>query len=338
MSFTYLGRVQPCDPIYPILREEIFPAVQHAPPSHKIRSFAADAYRNVLVYEDGLSGSQVLGKFFHRHGDSGQKASHRADHEYRVLQHLLDSGLSHGRHHSVVPIALHFDCGRVLFERFVQGEPLYAIWSRTVPGQHDQGMYRSLSDLAYLLSRLHNHTATGEQVRFQREFPYFDKVVARLWRRGRIHQWQIDRLYHLRWLWESDHWMYSDHQVLLHGDATPANFLSPGKHRMVAIDFERARYGDRAYDLGMIAGELQHWALRQFGGVAIAEPYIGHFLWEYARHFPNQQQAFSAITRRTPFYQGLTLLRIARNSEFHDGYASVLVKQGLACMERRGSA
>lgn len=335
MAFTYLGHVQPCDPIFPILREEILPAVLGRASGNTIRVFAADPARTVLVYEDRKSKARVLGKFFHRHGDSPEKAERRAQHEYQVLQYLQSLGLSSRRHHTVAPLALRFDCGRVLFERYVSGEPLYGIWGRTIPGQQDRGLYRSLSNLAYLLARIHNQTVTGIQVPFTKEFPYFDKVVARLWRRGRIKQSQIDHLYHLRWLWESDHWMYSDTTVLLHGDATPANFLATGHHGLVAIDFERARLGDRAYDLGMIAGELQHWAMRQFGAASVAEPFIGHFFWEYARHFPDQHRAFSAITRRSPYYQGLTLLRIARNSDLHHGYAQHLVQQGLACLDRR---
>jgi hypothetical protein len=54
--------------------------------------------------------------------------------------------------------------------------------------------------------------------------------------------------------------------------------------------------------------------LRGTGDTFAAEPFIGHFLWEYWGHFPDRQDAFRSITRRIPFYLGITLLRIARNS------------------------
>jgi hypothetical protein len=71
---------------------------------------------------------------------------------------------------------------------------------------------------------------------------------------------------------------------------------------------------DRAFDLGRIAGELQHYFLEAGGNKHAAEPFIGHFLWEYACHFPDRDRAFRSITGRLPFQMALTLLRIARNS------------------------
>ena len=82
----------------------------------------------------------------------------------------------------------------------------------------------------------------------------------------------------------------------------------------MAIDLERMRRADRAFDLGRIAGELQHFFIQATGNKYAAEPFIGHFLWEYACHFPDRGRAFQAITNRLPFQMALTLLRIARNS------------------------
>ena len=59
----------------------------------------------------------------------------------------------------------------------------------------------------------------------------------------------------------------------------------------------------------------------------LAEPFIGHFLWEYACHFPDRDKAFAAITRRVPFYSGLTLLRIARNTWIGDKYSRQLLDE-----------
>jgi hypothetical protein len=83
---------------------------------------------------------------------------------------------------------------------------------------------------------------------------------------------------------------------------------------VIAIDLERMRRADRVFDLGRIAGELQHSFLQATGNQHAAEPFIGHFLWEYAWHFPDRSRAFRSITGRLPFQMALTLLRIARNS------------------------
>ncbi len=81
---------------------------------------------------------------------------------------------------------------------------------------------------------------------------------------------------------------------------------------------------DRVFDLGRVVGELQHFFMQQAGDKWLAEPFIGHFLWEYACHFPDRDAAFAAITQRTPFYAGLTLLRIARNNWIDENYSRQL--------------
>ena len=70
---------------------------------------------------------------------------------------------------------------------------------------------------------------------------------------------------------------------------------------------------DRVFDVGRITGELQHAFLQATGDKYAAEPFIGHFLWEYACHFPDRERAFAAICGRVPFQMAVTLLRIARN-------------------------
>jgi aminoglycoside phosphotransferase (APT) family kinase protein len=100
----------------------------------------------------------------------------------------------------------------------------------------------------------------------------------------------------------------------VHGDATPSNLLFGMGLKVIAIDLERMKRADRAFDLGRISGELQHYFLQAGRDKSAAEPFIGHFLWEYACHFPDRDRAFRSITGRLPFQMALTLLRIARNS------------------------
>ena len=120
--------------------------------------------------------------------------------------------------------------------------------------------------------------------------------------------------------------MWQDRQVWLHGDATPANFLFGHDLDVAAIDLERMKRGDRVFDVGRVAGELQHAFMRDSGDRHQAEAFIGHFLWEYSSHFPDHEQTFESITARAPYYMALNLLRIARNGYISQGYGRRLVR------------
>jgi len=121
--------------------------------------------------------------------------------------------------------------------------------------------------------------------------------------------------------------MWQDRQVWLHGDATPANFLFGHDLDVAAIALERLKRGDRVFDVGRVAGELQHAFMRDSGDRHQAEAFIGHFLWEYSSHFPDHEQTFESITARAPYYMALNLLRIARNGYISDRYCGRLVDQ-----------
>jgi len=60
--------------------------------------------------------------------------------------------------------------------------------------------------------------------------------------------------------------------VFVHGDATPSNFLFGEGLSVMAIDLERMRRADRVFDLGRIAGELQHFYMQATGNKYDAQP------------------------------------------------------------------
>jgi aminoglycoside phosphotransferase (APT) family kinase protein len=131
----------------------------------------------------------------------------------------------------------------------------------------------------------------------------------------------------LRDQWRDRPLMWQDQQVWLHGDATPANFLFGDDLDVAAIDLERMKRGDRMFDVGRVAGELQHAFMRDSGDRHRAEPFIGHFLWEYSSHFPDRQWMFESVTARAPYYMALNLLRVARNDYIDRDYGGRLVSQ-----------
>src|SRR5881398_3124281 len=131
----------------------------------------------------------------------------------------------------------------------------------------------------------------------------------------------------LRDRWRERPLMWQDQQVWLHGDATPANFLFGDGMDVAAIDLERMKRGDRMFDVGRVAGELQHAFMRDCGDRRRADPFIGHFLQEYSGHFPDRQGMFESVTTRAPYYMALNLLRIARNGYIDADYSGRLVRQ-----------
>jgi hypothetical protein len=194
--------------------------------------------------------------------------------------------------------------------------------------QHDDGhLFWRLTALSYFLSTQHNRTANGMGVDFDEDCKYLNHLVSQLKFSNRISLQDADEIAWLRDCWRARTEMWADQQVWLHGDATPANFMFGSGLDVVAIDLERMKRGDRVFDVGRIAGELMHAFMIGRGDKALAEPFIGHFLWEYACHFPDKYSAFRSITARAPYYMGLTLLPIARNSWISGTYANTLVQQ-----------
>lgn len=161
---------------------------------------------------------------------------------------------------------------------------------------------------------MHNRTAGDWTVDFSHAYEYAGRLIESLVEKWGMARSEAGEFYYLRENWRGRSCMWEDRRVIVHGDTTPSNFkVGPGREVM-AFDLERMAWADRVFDLGRLAGELKHFFLRDTGDPWAAEPFIGHFLWEYCGYFPDRQDAFRSVTRRIPFYLGITLLRIARNS------------------------
>jgi aminoglycoside phosphotransferase (APT) family kinase protein len=215
----------------------------------------------------------------------------------------------------------------VLAVEHYSGEEFSQAIARATQGHDEAHLYWRLKALAYFLATQHNRTANGASVDFDPDCRYFDTVVGRLKKAHRIGPDDIDEFSQLRDRWRERPEMWQDRQVWLHGDATPANFLFGQGMDVAAIDLERMKRGDRMFDVGRVVGELQHAFMRDSGDWRNAEPFIGHFLWEYSCHFPDREQAFESITGRVPFYMALNMLRIARNGYIGQDYAGRLVSR-----------
>ena len=217
--------------------------------------------------------------------------------EYECLKTLRRYNLVGSPHHVIRPLGVSRDINGVLAVEYYAGEEFSHAIARAT--QHAGRRAPVLAaEGAGLLPR-HPAQPDGQRGagRLRARLP-----VLRHGRRSaaakarRIGQWDVDELSWLRDCWRDRPRMWQDRQVWLHGDATPANFLFGHGMDVAAIDLERMKRGDRMFDVGRVAGELQHAFMARLRRPARAEPFIGHFLWEYSCHFPDRERAFESIT------------------------------------------
>jgi hypothetical protein len=320
MNGKYVGYVAGRDPLHDFLTGIIRDRMGVHEPRPAYRAFRLSGSNEVYGYKEESSGAKVICKFYgSRFGWARQ--------EYEGLETLRRYKLVGSPHHVIRPLGLSRDINGLLAVEYYSGEQFSHAIARATRHRDDAHLYWRLKALAYFLATQHNRTANGATVDFDPDCRYFDRLLGQLRNADRIGQWDVDELAWLRDLWRERPRMWQDRQVWLHGDATPANFLFGQGLDVAAIDLERMKRGDRMFDVGRVAGELQHAFMSSVGDRHRAEPFIGHFLWEYSCHFPDRQRTFESITARLPFYMALNLLRIARNAYIDDDYGGRLVGQ-----------
>jgi hypothetical protein len=324
----YVGYVPGHDPLHGflsrIVRDRM--GVRERQPAFRVFRFSGS--NEVYGYEEKFSRARMICKFYGpRYGWDRDRAAWTAYQEYRSYQTLRGYDLVGSPHHVIRPLGFSRDINCVLALEYYEGEEFSQAIRRSTEHRDDAHLFWRLKALAYFLATQHQRTANGAGVNFDADSAYLDVVVGRLRDGDGIGQWDVDELSFLRDCWRERPQMWQDQEVWLHGDATPANFLFGQGMDVAAIDLERMKRGDRMFDLGRVAGELQHSFMSATGDKYRAEPFIGHFLWEYSCHFPDRHDTFGSITRRAPYYMALNLLRIASNDYIGPDYRGRLVSQ-----------
>src|SRR5271166_4640337 len=328
MNGKYVGYVAGHDPLYGFLSRIIRDLLGVGEPRPAFRVFRLSGSNVVYAYEEKFSGVRVICKFYGpRYGTDRDKAAWMARREYEGLETLRRYDLIGSPHHVIRPLGFSRDINGVLAVEYYAGEEFSHAIARATRHRDDAHLYWRLKALAYFLATQHNRTANGTSVDFDADCGYFDTITGRLRKAHRIRSHDVDELSRLRDRWRDQPRMWQDQQVWLHGDATPANFLFGEGMDVAAIDLERMKRGDRMFDVGRVAGELQHAFMRDAGDRRRADPFIGHFLWEYSCHFPDRERTFDSIKSRAPYYMALNLLRIARNDYIDRDYGGRLVNQ-----------
>jgi aminoglycoside phosphotransferase (APT) family kinase protein len=332
----YLGHLEPRDPFYDYLRRDILPLLPADSPGcpPRFRVFQLPASSHVYLYEERHTHVRIIGKFFGGvPGVSEETAFRRMESEFNNLSNLRSIGFSGYPHYVAKPLGRNAGLDKVLVEEFCHGTPLADFITRAIKKGGRDGLFQKLTALGYFLATLHNRTAIESTVDFSRSCSYFEHLTQQLSISGRIREGEAQEFHRLKERWRGEACMWEDRQVLVHGDVTPANILFGEGPWVIVIDLERMKLADRVFDLGRVVGELQHYFMRQAGDKWLAEPFIGHFLWEYACHFPDRHSAFAAITRRVPFYAAITLMRIARNTWVNEKYSHRLLEEARKTLE-----
>jgi aminoglycoside phosphotransferase len=320
-------KLLPTDPLAQALRQLVDPEAFNSPSAGEIYVESLPASRQVLRFKLP-EGAAVVGKFFSAYPPEGS-ADLGLAREYDNYQQLPALGLNNG----LVPRLL----GRwpqeslgLLLEA-VPGPDLDNL-IYTACSQGDSGaLYRGLENLVHLLVFFHSRPVPPLPLSHDSALAYFDKVTGQLHAAGLLNREDCQALTEERDFWEIRFQDFPDRQVLVHGDATPTNFLFPDG-RAVALDLEKMRIGDRLWDLSWVAGELKHawgWRIQNFVG---AEEAISHFFQAYLAATGVAPPFADRLYNLNPFYMALAELRIARNLYLTWDYRLKLVAEARRCL------
>jgi aminoglycoside phosphotransferase len=275
-------------------------------------------------------GRVVVGKFFATYPPLAS-ADLSLAREYDNYRQLPVLGLDNGRR--LVPRLL----GRCpanslgLLLEAVPGPDLdHFILNACQHGDQDS-LARSLEKLAQLLAVFHSRPIPASPVSPDSALAYLDKVLGQLQMAGLLTRGDFQALSAERAWWERRFRDFADVPALVHGDATPTNFIFPDG-RAVALDLEKMRCGDRLWDLSWVAGELKHawgWRTQGFAG---AEGTISYFFRAYLTALPLDPALMTRVYSLNPFYMALAELRIARNLYLTWDYRRELVREARRCL------
>ena len=319
------------DAICQYLREEIFPQLA-SPPYDGIEMIRLGAEKPVCLFFEKNKSIMVVGKLFKWGVIPLEEAWLEADTEYFNLKLLREQLGMDGETDSVVaPLGENKRLSALLVTERAPGQTLdYYIAKAIFEQQHDE-LFQRLEHLARFFVKLHESGKSERQL--SPELPRFylntlldslNDCPLELSKRAAIEK------YAAKW-WEEEKVFASDRETIVHGDATPTNFLFDDE-KVTAIDLESMKWADRCWDLGFIAAELKHHFMWRTDNSSAAEPFISHFLWQYAVNY-GDTRFFHVVTCKLPLYMALGLLRIARNLYVGDTHVERLVLEAKQCLK-----
>lgn len=323
----YLGTLNYADPLYDLIFSQACPDIR-MPVFH----VNAMSHSMVFKYTEEKSGTAIIGKFF-RLDDGREDRISRIKGEYENLHRIRRYGFDRYPNYVVRPIGKDERIGLALLEEFIHGKDLDYYLKKAIYSGDGNALERKLSSLASFFYVFHKKTETQNKVDLDSVSIYFQKIINKLSRHNTI--CDEDRRESLRLMdkWLNRSIIQDANGAMVHGDATPTNFIFTEQEEVVAIDLERMKVSDQVFDIGMVCGEIKHAFLWRTGNPHKSEHFINHFLSCYASHFPDRKKTFHGITFRNPFYMAMTELRIARNSYLDPVYRKGLAFEALKCLK-----
>ncbi len=327
MPGRHLGYLDIGDPLYCLLAKRIFPDTFS--PSFRVYQLAS---KQVYKYTEEKSNTSVVCKFFDPK-DSSLERLNRLKGEFDNLVRIRSFGFDRPPFYVVKPITKEESIGLAVVEEYIEGRDLDYYLKKAVFQADERLLYERLSLLSFFLCEIHRRTQTDSTADQQPFINYLYWLIDYLTFRDVISRQDIHSFKHQVDKWAASSLLWGHRNVIIHGDATPTNFIFTSSSEVVAIDMERMRFGDAAYDIGMVCGELKHAFLWRTGNPYRAEPFIRHFLKEYVRDSKDPRQEFRRLTARIPFYMALTELRIARNIYLDWDYRRRIAYEARSCLQ-----
>lgn len=325
MSEVYLGKLNYDDPLYEILFSQLNLPVKE--PMFHVRRMSS---KTVYKYTEEKTNVAIIGKFFNLNEEKEEKIR-RIKGEFDNLIKIRCLGFDTYPFYVVRPFGKEEKIGLALTEEFIYGKDLDYFIKKAIYEGKGKLLKKKLSRLASFLYALHTKTQETKNIDPESLSAYFQKII------NKLNKQQVlgDKKSYIRLMdkWLSKDIIHTAKCSIVHGDATPTNFIFTNTDDIVAIDLERMKSCDPAYDIGMVCGELKHAFMWRMANPCSAEPYIRHFLKSYADHFKDKKEAFRSITYRNPFYMGMTELRIARNNYLDWNYRKWLVHEAMECLK-----
>lgn len=275
-----------------------------------------------FIYREIKTRWSLVAKFYVE--KTGVRAERHARRELSFNRLARDLGLVDAGLRAVEPLQV---WRGVLLLEHVQGLTLEDIIA--IRRSHPGTLIPALELAVRLLVRLHRLSEDPEQPP-DPELAISDatKYVQNLAKHGVLKRRTVLRRTLLEAIdrWAAHEEMSSFIPCLTHGDATTTNFVLPPDEGVVAIDWERAKVGDPAADLGRLMAECSHCILEHGGDSGQAERAVS-ILGRRYREYRELGEVSHAFLKRARFHRALSTLRIARNGWLAREYRLALVAQ-----------
>ena len=314
------------------LKSDILPNLT-PPPYGDIEFKKLSPKMPVLLVHEKLSNVKIVIKAFQYGTVSLNTAWERAEKEYEFLKLMQEKyDMSSGDFRIVAPLGKNKELAATLVIEFAKGNSLdYYIKNAIQKNETDKLLYK-LRFMARFLVKLHGNTQSDKKNSPETPRKYLKRLLSSL--EGKlISNKETNYIKDLASSWWNREEVFSDNEVLVHGDATPTNFLFMHE-KVTGIDLEKMKWADRCWDLGFLAAELKHNFLNAGRSSNDSEPYIKNLLLEYAAGFKDFY-LFKNITRRLPLYMSLGLLRISRNDWLSKEHRHKMVEEAKMCLKYR---